>query len=402
MNVPKLRFKEFNDKWKPINLANTFQYFSTNSFSREQLSESGILKNLHYGDIHRKYNSIVNENKDITSYIKDINYVNKYELLKNNDLIFADASEDYEGIGKAVEVVNVNNNTVSGLHTILARDNSNVFAPMFKGYYFNSPIVHNQVRVLANGFKVYGISRDSINKLNIRIPSIQEQSKIANTLYLLDKKIELQTKKIEDLKLFKLRLFENLTCKIEECIKVKEIGTLKNGYAFKNSQYDDDGLYNILTISNVNGNMYINDIFKNHYSFLPKDIQNHQILKEKDILISMTGNVGRVSYNKGKNNLLNQRVGILEIKENVNKDFIFYMLNNKKFENAMIDCGQGAAQLNISKSDIENFSIPYPNNQSQTKISKILNIISKKIKIENDKLNHYINLKKGLMQNMFV
>ena len=78
------------------------------------------------------------------------------------------------------------------------------------------------------------------------------------------------------------------------------------------------------------------------------------------------------------------------------------MLNNKKFENAMIDCGQGAAQLNISKSDIENFSIPYPNNQSQTKISKILNIISKKIKIENDKLNHYINLKKGLMQNMFV
>ena len=204
MNVPKLRFKEFNDEWQSINLADIFQYFGTNSFSREQLSESGILKNLHYGDIHKKYNSIVNENDEITSYVKDINNVNKYELLKNNDLIFADASEDYEGIGKAVEVVNVNNNTVSGLHTILARDNSNVFAPMFKGYYFNSPIVHKQVRVLANGFKVYGISRDSINKLNIRIPSIQEQSKIANTLYLLDKKIELQTKKIEDLKLFKL------------------------------------------------------------------------------------------------------------------------------------------------------------------------------------------------------
>ena len=202
MNVPKLRFKEFNDEWQPINLADIFQYFSTNSLSREQLSESGILKNLHYGDIHRKYNSIVNETKEITSYVKDINYINKYKLLKNNDLIFADASEDYEGIGKAVEVVNVNNNTVSGLHTILARDNSNVFAPMFKGYYFNSPTIHNQIRVLANGFKVYGISKEVINKLNIKIPSINEQSKIANTLYLLDEKIELQTKKIEDLKLF--------------------------------------------------------------------------------------------------------------------------------------------------------------------------------------------------------
>ena len=402
MNAPKLRFKEFNDEWQPINLADILQYFSTNSLSREQLSESGILKNLHYGDIHRKYNSIVNETKEITSYVKDINYINKYELLKNNDLIFADASEDYEGIGKAVEVVNVNNNTVSGLHTILARDNSNVFAPMFKGYYFNSPTVHNQIRVLANGFKVYGISKEVINKLNIKIPSINEQSKIANTLYLLDEKIELQTKKIEDLKLFKLKSFEIMIRKINEYKKIKQIGSLKNGYAFKNNLYDGKGLYNILTISNVTGNLYINNNFKNKYNFIPKDIQNHQILKEKDILISMTGNVGRVSFNKGKNNLLNQRVGVLELNESINRDYIFYMLSNKKFENKMIDCGQGAAQLNITKTDIENYKIPYPNKQKQLKITKILNCITQKIQLEENKLLKLKKLKKGLMQNMFV
>ena len=402
MNVPKLRFKEFKDEWQSINLADIFQYFSTNSLSREQLSESGILKNLHYGDIHRKYNSIVNENKEITSYVKDINYVNKYELLKNNDLIFADASEDYEGIGKAVEVVNVNNNTVSGLHTILARDNSNVFAPIFKGYYFNSPIVHNQIRVLANGFKVYGISKEAINKLNIKIPSIKEQSKIANTFYLLDKKIELQNKKIEDLKLFKLKSFEIMIREINEYKKIKQIGSLKNGYSFKNNLYDGKGLYNILTISNVTGNLYINNNFKNKYNFIPKDIQNHQILKEKDILISMTGNVGRVSFNKGKNNLLNQRVGVLELNESINRDYIFYMLSNKKFENKMIDCGQGAAQLNITKTDIENYKIPYPNKQKQLKITKILNCITQKIQLEENKLLKLKELKKGLMQNMFV
>lgn len=197
-------------------------------------------------------------------------------------------------------------------------------------------------------------------------------------------------------------LFESLISKIKEHIKVKEIGVIKNGYAFKNSQYDDDGLYNILTISNVTGNMYIDSVFKNHYNFLPKDIQEHQKLKENDILISMTGNVGRVSYNKGKYNLLNQRVGVLEIKEKVNKDFIFYMLCNKKFEHTMIACGQGAAQLNISKSDIENFLIPYPNIQIQYKISKILNIIYKKIELEVKKLYQLQELKKGLMQSMFV
>ena len=157
MNVPKLRFKEFNDEWRQINLKETFIYLSTNSLSREQLSDKGILKNLHYGDIHRKYNSIVNENDDITTYVKDLNYINKYEKIKENDLIFADASEDYDGIGKAVEVINIKNDTISGLHTILAREKEKIFAPMFKGYYFNSYIIHNQIRVLANGFKVYGI-----------------------------------------------------------------------------------------------------------------------------------------------------------------------------------------------------------------------------------------------------
>ena len=190
--------------------------------------------------------------------------------------------------------------------------------------------------------------------------------------------------------------------KINEYKKIKQIGSLKNGYAFKNNLYDGKGLYNILTISNVTGNLYINNNFKNKYNFIPKDIQNHQILKEKDILISMTGNVGRVSFNKGKNNLLNQRVGVLELNESINRDYIFYMLSNKKFENKMIDCGQGAAQLNITKTDIENYKIPYPNKQKQLKITKILNCITQKIQLEENKLLKLKKLKKGLMQNMFV
>ena len=210
MNAPKLRFKEFNDDWKKINLKSVFNYYSTNSLSREQLSNSGIIKNIHYGDIHRKFSTIVDINRHVDSFIKDLNYKNKNELCKNYDLIFADASEDYEGIGKAIELINVDFNTVSGLHTILARDVQNSFAPKFKGYYFNSPIIHNQIRVLANGFKVYGISKETINKLNVNIPSKNEQTKIANTLELLDKKIELQSKKIEDLKLLKLELKERL------------------------------------------------------------------------------------------------------------------------------------------------------------------------------------------------
>lgn len=403
MNVPKLRFKEFNDKWKPINLANTFQYFSTNSFSREQLSESGILKNLHYGDIHRKYNSIVNENKDITSYIKDINYVNKYELLKNNDLIFADASEDYEGIGKAVEVVNVNNNTVSGLHTILARDNSNVFAPMFKGYYFNSPIVHKQVRVLANGFKVYGISRDSINKLNIRIPSIQEQSKIANTLYLLDKKIELQTKKIEDLKLFKkgllIKEFNNKKCnnKLNECFDFgKAGGTPKS----TNKDYYN-GHIPFLSIGDMTAQGKY--IYYTDKSITDAGLNNSAawLVPKNSIIISMYASYGLVSINK-INLATSQAMFNMIINENYVIEYIYYYLYYlyiSNFYNSIVSTG---TQSNLNAEQIKALDIYLPCYNEQKRIYRQFNVIDFKIDLERKKINELLYLKKGLMQNMFV
>ena len=386
MNVPKLRFKEFNDKWKPINLANTFQYFSTNSFSREQLSESGILKNLHYGDIHRKYNSIVNENKDITSYIKDINYVNKYELLKNNDLIFADASEDYEGIGKAVEVVNVNNNTVSGLHTILARDNSNVFAPMFKGYYFNSPIVHKQVRVLANGFKVYGISRDSINKLNIRIPSIQEQSKIANTLYLLDKKIELQTKKIEDLKLFKLYMENQFIFKDDASYteyKLRDILIEGN-----KTPIADTSKYQKLTIKlNLKG-LEFNESQKEM-----SDKRPFYVRDENELIIGkqnyFNGSIAIVDK-KYAGGICSNAIMSFKAKDGFDIKYIYLYLSQKSYMKQREFLANGTGQKELSEKEFLNFSIRIPSDNKVKKIIKNVNCISKKILLEKNKLNKKI------------
>ena len=383
MNVPKLRFKEFNDEWQSINLADIFQYFGTNSFSREQLSESGILKNLHYGDIHKKYNSIVNENDEITSYVKDINYVNKYELLKNNDLIFADASEDYEGIGKAVEVVNVNNNTISGLHTILARDNLNVFAPMFKGYYFNSPIVHNQIRVLANGFKVYGISKDSINKLNIKVPSINEQSKIANTLYLLDKKIELQSKKIEDLKLFKKGLSTTIFNSLRdfEEYKLGKLCNITTGKLDANAMIDN-GKYRFYTCAK-------------EYSFVDKYAFDTEAL-----LISGNGAyVGYIHYYKGRFNAYQRTYVLDNFSQNI--QFIKCYLDENLAKRINSEKKEGNTPY-IVLSTLSDMVIKIPSKENQIKISNIINFHNKKIELEENRLLKLQEFKKGLMQSMFV
>ena len=91
---------------------------------------------------------------------------------------------------------------------------------------------------------------------------------------------------------------------LETTICLSNIATLKNGYAFQSGKYNALGKWKILTITNVSGERYINDEDYNCIINLPNDIQDHQVLKEGDILISLTGNVGRVSLCKDGDYLL--------------------------------------------------------------------------------------------------
>ncbi|OWT32787.1 hypothetical protein BGI41_05855, partial [Methanobrevibacter sp. 87.7] len=177
-----------------------FKFLKTNSLSRSQLNyDDGNIKNIHYGDIHKIFKTILNcQNEEIPYINKDVpeNKIKK-DFCKDGDLIVADASEDYEDIGKSIEIFNIQNEKiVSGLHTIILRSKEkDTFAPMFKGYLFQTENVKKQIKVYANGVSVLGIGKKDISKININIPSFEEQKKIGKFIYQIDKKIELMEKK---------------------------------------------------------------------------------------------------------------------------------------------------------------------------------------------------------------
>ena len=398
MNAPKLRFKEYNDDWKKINLKSVFNYYSTNSLSREQLSNSGIIKNIHYGDIHRKFSTIVDINRHVDSFIKDLNYKNKNELCKNYDLIFADASEDYEGIGKAIELINVDFNTVSGLHTILARDVQNSFAPKFKGYYFNSPIIHNQIRVLANGFKVYGISKETINKLNVNIPSKNEQTKIANTLELLDKKIELQSKKIEDLKLLKKVLIDaEFTNSNYDEISLKNILKERKLYSEKGLEYPH------VTLSK-NG-IYDKEERYNRDFLVKSEDKKYKITHLNDLCYNPANlKFGVICLNEYGSAIFSPIYVTFEINSIANPKYIKYYTTRNNFINAIRKYEQGTVyeRMAVAPEDFLKFNIKLPDIETQNKIVLKLAKLDKKILLEENKLYKLQELKKGLMQKMFV
>lgn len=182
-NVPKLRFKEFSGEWEEKKLGDIFDFYSTNSYSRSCLNnDKGRVRNIHYGDIHMRFPTMLDVKNIDIPYINDeidLNTISKDCYCKEGDIVIADASEDYEDIGKTVELKNVGSEKiVAGLHTLLGRDNKGITKNGYRGYMFLSNRVRKQIKVLAVGAKVLGISKTNINKVLLNVPVDKEQQKI--------------------------------------------------------------------------------------------------------------------------------------------------------------------------------------------------------------------------------
>ena len=236
--------------------------------------------------------------------------------------------------------------------------------------------------------------------------TLKEENKISSLLSLIDKRIATQNKIIEDLKKLKSAISQLLLFKsdlLEKRIPLSEVSALKNGYPFLSSSYDSTGEYEVLTIANVTGERYICSEGCNRILTKPSDIQFHQTLKANDILISLTGNVGRVSLCKEGKYLLNQRVGLLQLNSAIVREFIYQVLSSRDFEQSMISCSQGAAQMNIGKGDVENYIIPYSGNpKNLLKISSALNSFDTKTLTESRILQLLNRQKSHLLTSLFI
>ena len=233
LNVPALRFPEFTEEWKRIRVSDLLDFYSTNSLSWEQLEyKSNEPYNLHYGLIHVGLPTLVDLTKDELPSIKEENVPKKYELCKEGDVAFADASEDTNEVAKVVEFYNLDGKkVVCGLHTIHGRDNNKQTAKGFLGYCFSSTIFHYQIRRIAQGTKIYSINTRNFSEVFVGLPSKSEQHKIATLLKLIDERISTQNKIIEDLKKLKSAITDLLFHSIADAhtIRLGKIAHITNG-----------------------------------------------------------------------------------------------------------------------------------------------------------------------------
>ena len=158
-------------------------------------------------------------------------------------------------------------------------------------------------------------------------------------------------------------------------VALGEVCKIRGGFAFKSSDYIENGIQ-LIRMGNVKSMLFD---YKNSPSFLPatfkKDYPNF-ILKKGDLLISMTGTVGKEDYgnvcmiDQDGDFLLNQRVGKFEIDlSQLDSRFILFYANSSRFRTALfVNSAGGVRQANISNEGIENIEIPLPPIETQQQI----------------------------------
>ena len=234
-----------------------------------------------------------------------------------------------------------------------SQDFTNLYSNNINPYYFAYLIQKHLSKKVPQGSTIKGISSKELAKMNLTYPTKNEQDKIYSFLHILDKKIDVINSKIAILKkykegiLFKYKKEANKNGKI---LKLASICSLISGYNFNTNDYIINGNFDIVTIRNVMDDRYIDGDYK-HVNFIPK---SYVKLSKGDLLISMTGNVGRCSYVNDNNKLLNQRLCKFEC-EDTNKKFIYMITKTNSFKKRMNILAQGGAQPNLKNNDILNY-----------------------------------------------
>ena len=184
--------------------------------------------------------------------------------------------------------------------------------------------------------------------------------------------------------------------------KLGELVQVLNGYAFKSSLYENQGI-RVLRITNVQKGNIVDDDPKYYPLSLTDEIRNY-LLKENDLLMSLTGNVGRVGL-LTKEMLpaaLNQRVACLRILSNgLNLGFLFHYLNSAKFEQDAVLSAKGIAQKNMSTEWLKDYKLPLPPISVQQTIVSELDKINELIRLKKEQLKDYDNLAQSIFYEMF-
>ena len=396
--VPNIRFKGFDDKWSEKKLDNAVavimgQAPSSSNYHDHQVNHSMIL---------------IQGNADIeNNKIKPRLWTTQItkETIPNDIILTVRAP-----VG---EVAKNDFDAVIGRGVAALRGNR------FLYYYLENINQIGYWNRISTGSTFMSISSDDIKEVKISLPRCKEQKYIYTFFTKLDKLLDMQQQKIDKLELLKKALLQKLFPKsdsktpelrfkgYEEDWSVKKLGEITKyvkGYAFQSQSYTKHGVRIIRATDISNHNIQKE---KNSSIFLSKDMAKSYlkyIIHKKDIIITTVGvNMGNAIYvYEEQYSLLNQNLVKISTIDGFDSLFVYFQLKQPHYLNYISRIERGNAQTSIAINDLWNYSFKVPKIGEQQKIGNLLSKVDQLIELENKKLQNFQQVKKCLLQNMFV
>jgi len=269
--------------------------------------------------------------------------------------------------------------------------------------FYNLSNRYKELRIISDTTSIRGsLTTKIFNDLDIFFPvEIKEQQKVVSILSTFDDKIEVNNKIAKTLEqmaqtIFKILFKENVKLEAEDAkliniSKMSDSVQIISGYPFSSKLYSvNKKALGVVTIKNVQDGNFITDCD----SFIkeidiPKNIDPECLISDGDILMSLTGNVGRVCFVYGGKYLLNQRVAKLKPLSSKNIAFFYFLFRQPSIQNLMINMAKGSAQPNLSPVEVSKISLSISSREVLDKFNEIASPIYLKlvsIAKENQKL----------------
>ena len=422
---PAIRFKGFTDAWEQRKLGDTFDFLQNNTLSRADLNpETGVAKNVHYGDVLIKFGEYLDASSSTLPYIPTQQIVDKFKgsLLQDGDVIMADTAED-EAVGKCTEIAGLQGfPTISGLHTIPLRPKEK-FAPGYLGYYMNSGSYHDQLLPLMQGIKVTSVSKSAILNTDISFPAeSDEQAEIGSFFIRLDNLITLHQRKYDKLVNIKKSMLEKMFPRdgatvpeirfagFTDAWEQRKLSSLcdkfTDGDWIESKDQSDSGVRLVQT-GNVGVAEYLDK--PNNKKWISDETFDRLHCEEVlpgDILISrLPEPAGRACIMPflGTKMITAVDCTIVRTAADVSNKFLVQYLSSQAYFDAVNTCLAGGTRQRISRSNLADFDVPIPGQKAeQEAVGTIFEGLDDLITLHQRKLEKLKNIKKSMLEKMFV
>ena len=317
----------------------------------------------------------------------DPEVVRRGDYLEKGDIVFVRSNGNKELVGRCMMIDSDIPVTYSGFCIKLRLKDKEKFEPIFFNYLFRSRQFRKIMSGTAVGANIQNLSQSRLGNCEVIVPNLDTQRRIANVLSYYNSLIENFQKQIKLLEEAAQRLYKEWfvdlhfpgheNTKIVDGVpegwekkKVKDFVELQSGYAFKSSTFEDGCPYKIVTIKNVKDGVFEGENVSTVRT-VPEKMPNHCFLKDGDILLSLTGNVGRVCMVIGENYLLNQRVA--KLKTNY-PAYTYNLFRSYEMFITVCNLANGAAQQNVSPIRIGDIDIVLANDELMKKFEGIAGV----------------------------